>query len=73
MHIVAPAPPTSRLQRLAGAMDEARAEAEDVAREAADAVEVTASVETEVPRRGGDPEPSDEAAHRHRRVLSDLL
>ena len=38
VHIVAPAPHTSRLQRLTGAVDEARAEAEDVAREAAEAV-----------------------------------
>ena len=36
VHIVAPAPHTSRLQRLTGAVDEARAEAEDVAREAAE-------------------------------------
>ena len=53
VHIVAPAPHTSRLQRLTGAVDEARAEAEDVAREAAEAVKGTASVETEV----GDPNP----------------
>lgn len=53
VHIVAPAPHTSRLQRLTGAVDEARAEAEDVAREAAEAVKGTASVETEV----GDPDP----------------
>ena len=53
VHIVAPAPHTSRLQRLTGAVDEAHAEAEDVAREAAEAVEGTASVETEV----GDPNP----------------
>jgi hypothetical protein len=48
VHIVAPAPHTSRLQRLTGAVDEARAEAEDVARDAAEAVKGTASVETEV-------------------------
>lgn len=53
VHIVAPAPHTSRLQRLTGAVDEAHAEAEDVAREAAEAVKGTASVETEV----GDPNP----------------
>lgn len=53
VHIVAPAPHTSRLQRLTGAVDEARAEAEDVAREAAEAVKGTASVETEI----GDPNP----------------
>jgi hypothetical protein len=53
VHIVAPAPHTSRLQRLTGAVDEAGAEAEDVAREAAEAVKGTASVETEV----GDPNP----------------
>ena len=53
VHIVAPAPHTSRLQRLTGAVDEARAEAEDVAREAAEVVKGTASVETEV----GDPNP----------------
>jgi nucleotide-binding universal stress UspA family protein len=53
VHIVVPAPHTSRLQRLTGAVDEARAEAEDVAREAAEAVKGTASVETEV----GDPNP----------------
>jgi hypothetical protein len=53
VHIVAPAPHTSRLQRLTGAVDEARAEAEGVAREAAEAVKGTASVETEV----GDPNP----------------
>jgi hypothetical protein len=53
VHIVAPAPHTSRLQRLTGVVDEARAEAEDVVREAAEAVKGTASVETEV----GDPNP----------------
>jgi len=53
VHIVAPAPHTSRLQRLTGAVDEARAEADDIAREAAEAVKPTASVETEV----GDPNP----------------
>ncbi len=53
VHIVAPAPHTSRLQRLTGAVDEAHAEAEDVAREAAEALKGTASVETEV----GDPTP----------------
>ena len=51
VHIVAPAPHTSRLQRLTGAVDEAHAEAEEVAREAAEALKGTASVETEV----GDP------------------
>lgn len=53
VHIVAPAPHTSRLQRLTGAVDEAHAEAEDVAREAAEAIKGTATVETEV----GDPSP----------------
>ena len=53
MHIVVPAPHTSRRQRLTGAVDEARAEAEDLAHEAAEAVKGTASVETEV----GDPNP----------------
>jgi hypothetical protein len=53
VHIVAPAPHTSRLQRLTGAVDEAHAEAEDVAREAAEAIKGTATVETEV----GDPNP----------------
>jgi hypothetical protein len=48
LHIVAPAAHTSRLQRLTGAVDEARAEAEEVAHEVAEAVEDTASVETEV-------------------------
>jgi hypothetical protein len=53
VHIVAPVAHTSRLQRLTGAVDEARAEAEDIARGAAEAVKGTASVETEV----GDPDP----------------
>jgi hypothetical protein len=53
VHIVTPAPHTSRLQRLTGAVDEARAEAEEVARETAEAVKGMASVETEV----GDPNP----------------
>ena len=39
-----PRPHTSRLQRLTGAVDEAHAEAEDVAREAAEALKGTASV-----------------------------
>jgi hypothetical protein len=52
VHIVAPAPPSSWLQRLTGDVDKARAEAEEVARQAAEAVEEIASLEAEV----GDPD-----------------
>lgn len=52
IHIVAPAPRSSWLHRLTGDVDEARAEAEEVAHQAAEAVEGMASVETEV----GDPD-----------------
>jgi hypothetical protein len=52
VHIVAPAPPTSWLQRLTGDVDKARAESEEVARQAAEAVEGVADVDSEV----GDPD-----------------
>ena len=52
VHIVAPAPPGSWLQRLTGDVDSARAQADEVARQAAEAVEGMAGVETEV----GDPD-----------------
>jgi hypothetical protein len=52
VHILAPAPASSWLHRLTGDVDKARAKAEEVARQAAEAVEGMASVEAEV----GDPE-----------------
>jgi hypothetical protein len=52
VHILAPAPASSWLHRLTGDVDEARAKAEEVARQAAEAVQGMASVEAEV----GDPE-----------------
>jgi hypothetical protein len=48
VHIVAPASPGSWLERLTGDVDKARAEAEEVASQAAEAVEGMASVEAEV-------------------------
>lgn len=50
--VVTPAPASSWLKRLTGDVDKARAEAEEVARQAAAAVEEMASVEAEV----GDPD-----------------
>jgi hypothetical protein len=52
VHVLAPAPASSWLHRLTGDVDEARAKAEEVARQAAEAVQGMASVEAEV----GDPE-----------------
>jgi hypothetical protein len=48
VHIVAPIQDTSLLQRLTGDVDKARAEAEEIAHEAEEAVEGIADVEIEV-------------------------
>jgi hypothetical protein len=69
VHIVAPAPQGSWLQRLTGDVDKARAEADEVARQAAEAVEEVASVETEV----GDPDPLQAIEDALRRFPADEL
>jgi hypothetical protein len=69
VHIVAPAPPSSWLQRLTGDVDKARAEAEDAARQAAEAVEGMASVDAEV----GDPDLSQAIDDALRRFPADEL
>lgn len=69
VHVVSPAPRTSWLQRLTGDVDKARAEAEDAARQAAEAVEGMASVDAEV----GDPDLSQAIDDALRRFPADEL
>jgi hypothetical protein len=69
VHVVAPAPASSWLQRLTGDVDKARAEAEDAARQAAEAVEGMATVDAEV----GDPDLSQAIDDALRRFPADEL